>query len=137
MHRITFATGGFVLHRVHAPEITRCRVSAWYDAAGRLLDATRTDSRGRSYWIEPAGRGPLPVHLRRIGPLWRPTTAAVEAARAGLTNVGPRRDPGMIGRDAYEADREREPLYSDGTPRPPFDRLDPDARASWNRRPRA
>lgn len=39
----------------------------------------------------------------------------------------------MTGRDAYEADRTRQPLYHDGKPRPDWDHLSEIAKWSWNR----
>ncbi len=42
----------------------------------------------------------------------------------------------MTGREAYEADVRRRPVYShDGTPRPPWDELDHIAQQSWVKSP--
>lgn len=41
----------------------------------------------------------------------------------------------MTGREAYEEDVRRKPLYDDGTPRPDWDALYELAQWSWNKSP--
>jgi hypothetical protein len=52
-----FENGGFVVHKIPCPSSGN-RCSAWFDAEGKILDAERIDTRGRS----------MPV--KRGGPLW-------------------------------------------------------------------
>lgn len=41
----------------------------------------------------------------------------------------------MTGREAYEEDVRRRPLYENGAPRPDWDDLDEHAQWSWNKSP--
>jgi hypothetical protein len=41
----------------------------------------------------------------------------------------------MTGKEAYEADLDRQPLYHDGTPRPGWEELHKAAQWSWERNP--
>lgn len=45
LHR--FTNGGFVIHQIRLPGMVT-RISAWFDAAGILLDCESIDSRYRS-----------------------------------------------------------------------------------------
>ncbi len=40
-----------------------------------------------------------------------------------------------VSREAYEEDVRRHPTYHDGSPRPPWHRLDENAQWSWERNP--
>lgn len=64
MQHMRFSTGGCVIHKIH-PHGYAGRVSAWFDASGRMLDAEYFDCRNRSRTV-------------RVGtPLWEATYAAV------------------------------------------------------------
>ena len=49
-----FSSGGLVIHKI-GPRNGAAHYSAWYDAAGRLLDAERIDRLGRVSQVKPDG----------------------------------------------------------------------------------
>jgi hypothetical protein len=59
-----FPDGGFVLHKITAPEYSG-RFSAWFDASGGLLDAEQITTRGSGIMGQTASR-----HVKRDTPSW-------------------------------------------------------------------
>jgi hypothetical protein len=62
-----FATGGYVLHKVATGGR---KYSAWFDAAGNLLDAERTDAPGRTVSVA-ARHTVIRARLAQIGRRYR------------------------------------------------------------------
>lgn len=58
-----FTSGGYVIHKALPGQ----RISAWYDAAGNLLDCERITARGQSR--KPSADDV--ARLRAIGPVYR------------------------------------------------------------------
>lgn len=57
-----FENGGFVIHKITLPG-SCCKFSAWFSPEGKLLDAERINSLGRSLHVNHAQRDAL----KRIG----------------------------------------------------------------------
>jgi len=64
-----FSQGGFALHAI--THLSRAKISAWFDAQGRLLDAEYAPS-GRAV----SARGPVRTALEALGPVWKDRPAA-------------------------------------------------------------
>ena len=62
-----------------------------------------------------------------------PAHDAVDPAELKARAEAIRKDPDLIGEQAYEAHRALLPLYHDGTPRPTWDKLQPIFKWSWSR----
>lgn len=62
----TFINGGYVIHRLNSVH-SECRISAWFDADGSLIDAERITrnnkslpvKHGSSLWVEIQHKGRL------------------------------------------------------------------------------
>lgn len=63
MQLMRFSNGGYVIHRLTGS--WNGRISAWFDAKGRLLDCERIDGANRS---QPVKRdGPIWQHVASVG----------------------------------------------------------------------
>lgn len=79
-----FPDGGFVLHKIGG------NTSAWYDAAGNLLDAEYRDARGVTRRVKPStASGSKWSYLKVVGKAWtpvrkNPTTRGAAQRRASV-----------------------------------------------------
>jgi hypothetical protein len=81
-----FTNGGFVLHKIQPQSGGVGNISAWFDAAGKLLDCERYNIAGRSCKISQADRS----HLLLLGEVWKnekTTPTSGEGASACLESA--------------------------------------------------
>lgn len=74
-----FSNGGFVLHKIQ-PQSGGGKISAWFDATGKLLDCERYNIAGRSCKISQADSS----YLNLLGEIWKDKTMAASKGEGAL-----------------------------------------------------